>query len=242
MQMRIFISLLVLFLFSCRSHSRNDHLFVQPDEWPAPDSVLNKVKQEIDKGNPETFSINNAKFRFQKNPNAKNLYNLQVFEDKAWVNNLLLAMPKEAFFLTQDFDLDHNFDLSFLEYGDLKIYFFDKDKKRFNPGPMQFSYDCALLDSSKLIYGVNNHSSDNWDIDIFSIKNRSMAYLYKAKLYLKDNTNNGSFAITKALLYKCKDSEGRDTVLIQKIEINKQFGDFSLLQFMKDIAHNGAYR
>jgi hypothetical protein len=151
-------------------------------------------------------------------------------------------MPKETFLLRQDFDLDNCFDLYFLEYGHINVHFFDKINRRFISEPIQFSSDYALLDSSNLIYGVNNHSSKDWDIDIFSIKGRSKIYLYKTKLFLKNNSNNGGFEIVGGLVYKCRNGIETDTVLINRVTIHRQFSDFSLLQFMKDIAHDKAYR
>lgn len=240
--MRFVILLFALFIFSCEPPSENDHLFTLPSEWPIEDSVLNTVKQKIENGDVEYFSINGSKFRFQKNPQKKNQYDLQVLENNQWLTNLTLSMPKWTFLLTHDFDLDKYFDLSLVEYGDLKIYFFDRSKRRFNSESLQFPSDCALLDSSKLIYGANNHGDHIWNVDIFSIRGYSKTYLYKANLFLKSNTYNGSFEITNALIYKCNNGSNTDTVLVDKININKQFSDFSLLYFMKDIAHNRVYR
>ena len=151
-------------------------------------------------------------------------------------------MPKETFFIRYDFDLDNCFDLSFLEHGNINIHFFDKPNRRFISGSMQFSVDYALLDSNKLIYGANNHGGNEWDIDIFSIKNRTKTYLYKSRLFLKNNSNNGGFEITNGLVYKCRNGIETDTILINKPVINRQFSDFSLFQFMKDLAHDKAYR
>jgi len=218
------------------------HLFTLPKEWPVPDSVSNKIKQAVENGDVEYFSINGTDFRFQKSSQTPKSYIIEVKQNNEWITNLTLPMPKETFFLSHDFDLDNYFDLSFLEYGLINVYFFDKTTRHFLSAPVQFSHDYALLDSNKLIYGVNNHSSRDWDIDIFSIKGRSKTYLYKANLFLKDNKNNGGFEITKALLYKCKVGKESDTVLLNDIDIHKQFGDFSLLEFMKDIAHNKVYR
>jgi len=218
------------------------HLFTLPKEWPVPDSISNKIKQAVEDGHVEFFSINGTDFRFQKNSRTTNLYNIEIKQKNKWVTNLTLPMPKETFFLTHDFDLDNYFDLSFLEYGHINVYFFDKTTRHFLPAPVQFSNDYALLDSNNLIYGANNHNSRDWDIDIFSIKHRSKTYLYKAKLFLKDNTNNGGFEITKALLYKCRHGKESDTILLNDIDIHRQFGDFSLVEFMKDIAHNKVYR
>jgi len=159
------------------------------------DSVSTKIKLGIEKGDVEYFSINGNQFRFQKSAQKNNLYDIQLKTDNGWITKLSLPMPKETFFLTHDFDLDNNFDLSYLEYGNINIHFFDKTSQRFILKPMQFSYDCALLDSSNLIYGVNNHGSSEWNIDIFSIKDRTKTYLYKSKLFLKNNSNNGGFEV-----------------------------------------------
>jgi hypothetical protein len=218
------------------------HLFTLPKEWPVPDSVSHTIKQAVEHGDVEYFSINGTDFRFQKNSQTTKLYIIEVKQNNEWVTNLTLPMPKETFFLTHDFDLDNYFDLSFLEYGLINVYFFDKTTRHFLSAPVRFSYDYALLDSNKLIYGANNHSSRDWDIEIFSIKGRSKTYLYKANLFLKDNANNGGFEITKGVLYKCKDGKESDTVLLNDIGIHKQSSDFSLLEFMKDIAHNKVYR
>jgi hypothetical protein len=232
---------LVLLFASCKFHSQRDRLFTLPGEWPVPDSVANKIKQRIAKGNAEDFSINGRQFRFRRSATDTNFYVIQVKQGDKWFTNLALQMPQYTFQLTRDFDLDNNFDLCFLEYGHLNIYFFDQTTRRFLSTPMQFSYDCSLLDSAKLIYGVNNHTGHNWDVDIFSIKDRKKTYLYKLKLLLKDNTNNGGFAITNAFIYKCQNGVDRDTTLIKQVVVNKQFDDFSLLHFMKDVVHNKAY-
>lgn len=190
----------------------------------------------------EYFTINGTQFRFLKSVSDTNLYAIQAKQDDKWSTNLSLRMPQYTFQLTYDFDLDRNFDLCFLEYGHLNIYFFDEPTQRFLPTPMQFSYDYALLDSAQLIYGANNQRVHEWNVDIFSIKDRKKTFLYKLKLYLKSNTNNGGFAITNALIYKCQNGVEQDTVLVKQLMIEKQFGDFSLLHFMKDVAHNKAYR
>lgn len=235
--MKIYICLFVL-LSACKPQSEEGHLFTLPKEWPVPDSVSNKIKERIENGAVEYFSINGTDFRFQKSPQKAKLYNIQVKRNNEWITNLSLPMPNETFFLIQDFDLDGCFDLSFLEYGNIKIYFFDKTNRRFALAPMQFSYDYALLDSSKPIYGVNNHGGHDWDVDIFSIKERSKVHLYKVKLFRKDNKDNGGFEITRAFVYKCKNGRNTDTVLVNNIRIYRQFSDFSLNRFMKDIAHN----
>jgi len=239
--MRVYTLLFILFFCSCQSHSQKEHLFTLPKEWSVPDSVSNKIKYRLENGDVEYFFINETQFRFQKSSLAPELYDIQVRQDNMWITNLSIPMPKETFFLTHDFDLDNDFDLSFLEYGQLNIYFFDKKNRRFISKPMQFSYDYALLDSSELIYGVNNHSSKGWDIDIFSIKDRSKTYLYKVKLFLKSNTNNGGFEITNGLIYKCVNGIDADTILINKITINRQFADFSLLEFMKAVGNDKVF-
>ena len=240
--MRVYLFSSILLFCSCQSNSQKEHLFSLPGEWAVTDSVATKIKLGIEKGDVEYFSINGNQFRFQKSAQKNNLYDIQLKTDNGWITKLSLPMPKETFFLTHDFDLDNNFDLSYLEYGNINIHFFDKTSQRFILKPMQFSYDCALLDSSKLIYGVNNHGSAEWNIDIFSIKDRTKIFLFKAKLFLRENPNNADFRITSALLYKCRNGVEGDTVLISKMDINKQFSRFSLLRFMKEIAHNKAYR
>jgi len=240
--MRVYIFLFALFFSSCHNHSENEHLFTLPKEWSVSDSVSNKIKQRIQNGDVEYFVINETQFRFQKNPGSSGLYDIQVKQDNRWVTNLSMPMPKETFFIRYDFDLDNCFDLSFLEHGNINIHFFDKPNRRFISGSMQFSVDYALLDSNKLIYGANNHGGNEWDIDIFSIKNRTKTYLYKSRLFLKNNSNNGGFEITNGLVYKCRNGIETDTILINKPVINRQFSDFSLFQFMKDLAHDKAYR
>jgi|GEM_PF-5704596 len=238
MQIKIFTLLIILFFHSYKSYTQKASLFTLPKESAISDSLSKKIKQRLAEGGVEYFTINGVQFRFQKNIQGNNLYDIQSKEKGSWVTNLSLPMPKETFFLTNDIDLDSYYDLTFTDYKHINIYFFDNKRKRFISQAMQFSYDNALLDSTALIYGVNNHSSNDWDIDIFSIKGHKKTYLYRAKLFLKHNKNNGGFEITSALLYKCKNGDMSDTVLINTFTINKQFSDFSLLGFMKDIAHN----
>lgn len=250
MKIRGYLFIYVLFLSTCQSRPKEEQLFVQPKKWRS-DSDSKKIKDRINKGGIEYFSINGVQFRFKKSSQANNLYNIEVNKNDKWFMNLSLPMPKDKFFLTNDFDLDKYFDLLFLEYGQVNVYFFDKTQQCFISQPMQFSSDFALLDSSQLIYGANGHklindtndrNSAGWNIDIFSIKGRKKTALYKAKLFHKNNSNNGGFQITTALLYECKNGIEKDTVLIDKLNINRQFGDFSLSQFMKDIAHGKTYR
>jgi len=240
--MRVYLLLVILLFSACRVSGQNETLFTLPNQWPVPDSISNKIKQRIEKGDVEYFSINGTQFRFLKYSRANNMFGLEVKMNDQWIPNLSMPMPRETFFLTQDFDLDNCYDLFFLDYGKIKLYFFDKTNRSFRPEPMQFSYDYALLDSSKLIYGANNHIGANWDIDIFSIKDRKKTFLYKSTLFLKSNSNNGGFEISNGLLYKCRNGIEADTLLIDKFDIHRQFGDFSLLQFMKDLAHDKVYR
>ena len=153
-------------------------------------------------------------------------------------------MPRYTFSLYPDFDLDGSFDLSYIDHGDIEIYFFDNLKRQFTSKPLIFSYDHALLDSSNLIYGTNTHASsyNTWNIDIFSIKNRIVNHILKAKIFWEDDIKTGSSKATNALIYKCNNGVDTDTILVDNINIDKQYGDFGLNKFMKDLVHRQVYR
>ena len=89
------------------------HLFTLPKEWPVPDSVSNKIKQAVENGDVEYFSINGTDFRFQKSSQTPKSYIIEVKQNNEWITNLTLPMPKETFFLSHDFDLDNYFRLVF---------------------------------------------------------------------------------------------------------------------------------
>ena len=216
-------------------------LFTPPHQWPTPDSVSRKLKLQIDKGRVEYFTANGSKFRFQKSSVTPGKYDLQVFQNDTWVTNLTLSMPEYTFFLTPDFDMDGNFDLSYIDRGNFDIYFFDDRKKQFTSKPVIFSYDNALLDSSRVIYGANTKLHNSWNIDVFSLKDRTIYNLLYAKIFFEDNYQTGSNKATYALVYKCNNGISTDTVLVDKIIINKEWADFGLNKFMKDLVHSKRY-
>lgn len=216
-------------------------LFTPPHQWPIPDSVSRKLKFQIDKGRVEYFTANGSKFRFQKSSVTPGKYDLQVLQNDTWVANLTLSMPEYTFFLTPDFDMDGNFDLSYIKYGNFEIYFFDDQKKQFITTPIVFPYDQALLDSSRVIYGANNQRHDVWDIAIFSLKDRTIYNLLRSKIFFENNDQTGSHKATYALVYKCRNGISTDTILVDKIIINKEWADFGLNKFMKDLVHSKRY-
>jgi hypothetical protein len=237
------ILVFVCILAACKNKTVTARLFIMPGEWPMPDSVTGKLKQQFNKGYIEYFSVNDMMFRFKKSDSVESRYDLQVSQDNKWVTNLTLPMPRDCFFFN-DIDLDKYLDLTFIEYGDTKVYFFDKATGRFETGSLQFPYDYALLDSDHHIYGANDKRDNNyWNIDIFSIVNttegRMKNDLFWAKIFLTDNKNNGGFEITRAMIYKSNPVHAANSTLVQDIYIRKQFGDFSLLNFMKEVARSG---
>jgi len=228
----------------CTSKVSTERLFTLPKEWPIPDSTSRKLKLQFEKGYVEHFTINNTRFRFQKNSSQAGKYDLQVLQNGEWITNLTLTMPRHTFFLSPDFDFDGFFDLSYLEYGNIKIHFFDNLKKQFTSNPLAFSYDYALLDSNNLIYGTNTQTQSfkTWNIDIFSIKNRNINHILKAKIFWKDDFKTNGSKATNALIYKCNNGIDTDTTLVDNININKQWADFGLNKFMKDLVHSQVYR
>lgn len=216
-------------------------LFTPPHEWPVPDSVSRTLKLQIENGHIEYFTANDSKFRFQKSTTTPAKYDLQVLQHDSWVTNLTLSMPQYTFFLTPDFDMDGNFDLSYIKYGNFEIYFFDDQKKQFITTPIIFPYDQALLDSSRVIYGANNKTYNEWDIAIFSLKDRTIYNLLRSKIFFENNDQTGSHKATYALVYTCSNGISTDTVLVDKIIINKEWADFGLNKFMKDLVHDKKY-
>lgn len=238
MKLSFTLMLLICILAGCKHNKSKEHFFTLPGEWPVEDSIATKLKQRFEAGYVETFEVNNTSFSFQKNGQQKNKYDLKVLQNGQWATNLTLPMPRHSFFVTNDMDLDGYFDLTFLEGANIKMYFFDKAKQQFDSNALTFTGDYALLDSTQLIYGTNDWVNMTWNITILSIRGRSKAYLQKAVMPLVNNTNNGSFEITGARIYKCNNGNVADTVFMGSIAIHKQFGDFSLRQFMKDMVHH----
>lgn len=239
---RLFTLILYICLFqSCKTQTPLTGLFTQPHQWPLPDSVSRKIKLAIDKGYTEYFSVNSLKFRFQKSAVTTGKYDLQVLQNSRWVTNLTLAMPEYSFHLTPDFNLDGFFDLSYINRGNFEIYFFDNQKNKFATKPLIFPYDHALLDSSNVIYGTNTKMAHTWNIDIFSLKGGKVHSLLKSKIVFEDNYNTGSSKAMYALVYKCNNGIATDTVLVEKIMINKEWADFGLNKFMKDLVRGKEY-
>lgn len=234
---KILTLILFLCLFQpCTAQDSRGGLFTAPREWPIPDSVSYKLKSAFKNGYVEYFTVNNSKFRFKKSAGAEK-YELQVLISRAWKTDLTLPLPKYTFFLSPDYDKDGFFDLSYIEGGDMKVYFFDNKTRQFKVKPVIFSYDHALLDSSRVIYGCNTKSSNTWNIDIFSLKGQTVISLFKSKIFFENYYSKATYA----LVYKCNNNNPTDTVLIDRIDINKQWADFGLNKFMKDIVQNKTY-
>jgi hypothetical protein len=234
--MKLLLTLVICtgLLQNCKTNApATSGLFTPPNEWPVSDSVAGKIKLQVDGGSIEYFSVNKTKFRFKKSVTAGK-YDLDVFQNGNWVNNLTLPMARYGFFLSPDFDRDGFFDLSFHQYGNVDIYFFDGNKKQFETKPTSFSADRALLDSNRVIYGTNTQSSYAWNIDIFSLKGRRINNLLKSKIVFSESFATGSKALY-ALVYKCNNGEATDTTRIDSITINKAWADFGLNKFMKDL-------
>jgi len=242
MKLFLIIIFFACILDACTEQRSGYRLFTLPGEKSLQDSVSDKIKQSFKKGYVEYFIINNTEFRFQKSRRTKNIYELQSSKNDKWSTNLVLPLPRYTYDLTRDLDLDHNFDLTFYQSGNIRVHFFDQSKRQFDSTTLDILVDHALLDSTRVIYGTNNRSRDIWNLDIFSIKNRSKIPLFKSKLFLLNNSNDGGFEITKAFIYKCMNGVDSDTVLVDEINIKKQFKDFSLRNFMKTIVHNPDYR
>ena len=219
MKRLLILVLWACFFTTCTSKGTTERLFTLPKEWSIPDSTSRKLKLQFEDGYVERFTINNTRFRFQKSTLQPGKYDLQSFQSGEWITNLTLAMPRHTFLLSPDFDLDGFFDLSYLDYGNIKIHFFDNLKKQFTSKPLSFSYDYALLDSGKLIYGVNTHtqSSKIWNIDIFSIKNRNINHTLKARIFWEDDMKTNSSKATHALIYKCNNGIATDTILVDNV-------------------------
>ena len=237
--------LIVFIVVSCKSKNKEDGgLFTLPGEWPPEDSIQQRLKEQVKSGRVEYFTINGTKFRFQKNDSNASMFDLQVQNGSAWLPNLALQLPPRhhVYSLSSDIDLDGHYDLATWYVADKQVYFFNEEEKKFDQKMVQFPEDYALLNKDSIIYGANRHGLNDWNVQIFSLQSRDKKYLYFAKLNQKENTNNGGFAITDVFLYKCENGNFADTALIEKIGINKQFADFSLLNFMKNVAKYGTAR
>jgi hypothetical protein len=235
-RIKIILLLLVIVIVGCRHAGTKQGLFTMPDEWRVPDSVAKQLKQEIENGGVEHFSINETAFRFAKSETNAHQFELQSQENGKWITNLMLQMPAGVFYLTEDFDHDKYFDLSLTLEPNVRIYFFDASLKRFLPGSVEFPTDYALLDSNRLIYGANQHSAALWNVEIFSIANRTKTFFYQAKLFWEDNPQTGRDELRNAILYKNTSGNSlADTAFVSNKLIGKDFGEFSLRNYMKQI-------
>lgn len=236
------IIITVMFLMACNSDKKEDaRLFMMPGEWVPDDSILVKTKERIQNGAVEHFSINGTDFRFQKSQQA-NVYDLQANIDGKWATNLVLPLPERhaAFHLNIDLDMDGSTDLSVLKGPDMIIYFFNREKKVFDLNPVRFPYDFAHLDKTKPIYAANDKMGDDWKVQFFEVKNKQLVYTYFSRLiWRQDNPNSQSY-ISQGLLYKCANGDLADTTLIEKVPVNRTFGNFSLNYYMKNVARYGS--
>ena len=241
-----------LMLFGCSGPKPikvTERLFVLPTDkgpyWPFEDTVTVPLKKRVSQGYAETFRVNETRFRFVRDTLVTGLYDLQSVSKDHWVTNLSLRMPlrNDKFFLNIDFDLDGFHDLSFPEFENTVVYFFNKEKLAFDTSPVKFVYDYALLDREKLIYGSNTKRPDpySWNIDIFSIAGRTKKYLLKAHIQLKRYTRRAGYDIIDASIYRCHNGSAANTTYIETIDIRKPYTDFSLRDFMIRLAHDKRY-
>jgi hypothetical protein len=224
------VVILSLIICACKPKRPVDRLFYLPDDYRSlNDSSYAVLKDKFRHGYKEEFNVNDASFRYHKTEHGRDSFVLQVMKKGNWTDNIFLPLPQYQFYLHNDFDRDGHIDLTQVIDETAYTYFFQSKDSGFDPEPVVYPADCALLDKERLIYGSNLKTAD-WNVEIFELRNRKKWFLYKALL-----TRDGGMMVKESFVYVCRNGNENDTVFLRKEVINKGYGDFMLNRYMHEL-------
>jgi hypothetical protein len=223
----IFLSLTI---YACKSKQPVDRLFYLPGDYRSlNDSSYAELKKKFRHGYTEEFNLDGASFRYNKTEQGSDSFVLQVKKKGNWTDNIFLPLPKYQFYLHNDVDRDGHVDLTQVIGETDYTYFFQSADSGFDPEPVVYPADHALLDEKRLIYGANRKTAD-WNVEIFELRNRKKWFLYKALL-----TRDEHLIVKESFVYACRNGNENDTVFLRKEVINKGYGDFMLNRYMHEL-------
>ena len=187
----------------------------------------------------DTFSIAGARFQLFSNPDTLGDLELQVMKNRKWQTNLKLHYGINGNEASSDFNQDgFNDFVSSLLRGNV-VYLFDSIKREFHPEPVSFAFDWAVIDSSRKLYSNNYSSHDLYETDLFQLTNFQQTFYYTAPIeyHIRDSTETATLK-----LYKVRNNNLDDTILISIRKFDLLRSDFDYVKFWSGIIKQKGYR